>query len=75
MSSPSRWKAHKFAQKPKENVYGSNKRLPAADLEFILQETMSMWEEMRNRRIFITGGTGFFGRWLLESFLQINRGA
>jgi dTDP-glucose 4,6-dehydratase len=48
-------------------------RLPAADLEFILQETMSMWEEMRNRRIFITGGTGFFGRWLLESFLQINQ--
>ena len=48
-------------------------RLPAADLEFILQETMPMWEEMRNRRIFITGGTGFFGRWLLESFLRINR--
>jgi dTDP-glucose 4,6-dehydratase len=47
--------------------------LPAADLEFILQKTMPMWEEMRNCRIFITGGTGFFGRWLLESFLQINR--
>jgi nucleoside-diphosphate-sugar epimerase len=51
----------------------AEQRIPAADLELILQETMPLWEEMRNRRIFITGGTGFFGRWLLESFLYINR--
>jgi nucleoside-diphosphate-sugar epimerase len=43
------------------------------DLDYILTTTASLWPEMRNRRIFITGGTGFFGCWLLESFLAANR--
>ena len=43
------------------------------DLDYILGRTESLWPEMRNRRIFITGGTGFFGCWLLESFLAANR--
>lgn len=48
-------------------------RLPQGDLQFIAEATAPLWEEMRGRRIFITGGTGFFGRWLLESFLHINK--
>ena len=44
----------------------------ANDLEHILNHTQDIWENFRDSRIFITGGTGFFGCWLLESFAWAN---
>ncbi len=44
-----------------------------SDLDLVLERTRKYWEELRGERIFITGGTGFFGCWLLESFLSANK--
>ena len=37
------------------------------DLDFIVGATAEVWSSLRGAKLFITGGTGFIGCWLLES--------
>jgi len=47
--------------------------LLADDLDHVLARTEPLWSDLRGERILITGATGFFGCWLLESFAWANR--
>ena len=46
--------------------------LPPPDLDHVLSHTRELWEDVRGRSVFLTGGTGFVGTWLLESLLWAN---
>ncbi|MGB7599287.1 MAG: NAD(P)-dependent oxidoreductase [Candidatus Sulfotelmatobacter sp.] len=45
----------------------------ASDLDHVLEHTRDVWNDARGQRIFITGATGFFGCWFLETFAWANR--
>ena len=47
----------------------SNTSILQHDLDALLAVTPSPWEALRGARLFLTGGTGLFGRWMLESLL------
>ena len=49
------------------------KPLPSTDLAEVLALARPSFEALRGARLFLTGGTGFFGHWLLESLLHADR--
>lgn len=43
-----------------------------ADRKHILERSGDLWEALRGARIFVTGGTGFVGTWMMEAFAAAN---
>lgn len=49
-----------------------NRQVPATDLDEAVERAMPDWLSLKGARIFMTGGTGYIGRWLLEALHQAN---
>ena len=47
--------------------------LPEDDLDLVLAQTRPFWQQYDGARVFVTGGTGFIGAWLLEAFQHAQR--
>ncbi|MEO6908123.1 MAG: NAD-dependent epimerase/dehydratase family protein [Abditibacteriaceae bacterium] len=47
--------------------------LSKIDLDHVFYGVGDDWRQLQNANIFITGGTGFFGCWLLESLIYANQ--
>ncbi len=46
--------------------------LPLDDLKSVFESVGSAWKSFQNKHVFITGGTGFVGKWLLGTLLYAN---
>ncbi len=51
----------------------SHPEILTADLDHVIEHMRPLREELAGARIFITGGTGFIGCWLLESLAWANQ--
>jgi dTDP-glucose 4,6-dehydratase len=53
---------------------GSNRpALPRPDLDDVVDLTRDLWDDLRDARVLITGGSGFFGGWMIESLLHADQ--
>ena len=46
--------------------------LPAEDLDLVLSLTPGFWSRFGGARLFLTGGTGFIGQWLVQAVQHAN---
>ena len=43
------------------------------DLQNIIENGNSLWSQLHNSNIFLTGGTGFIGTWILKTIAKLNK--
>ena len=46
--------------------------LPSTDLDLVLTLTPDFWHRHQGARLFLTGGTGFIGQWLIQTIQRAN---
>lgn len=51
----------------------STLHLPISDLDQVVDAVGGRWERLRGKRLLLTGGTGFIGKWLLATFFHANQ--
>ena len=51
----------------------SSEMFSKRDQALILQQVGDSWLKLKDQNIFITGGTGFIGKWLIGSLLLANK--
>ncbi len=44
--------------------------IPSAQVDATVERGAALWRELHGRPVLLTGGTGFFGRWLLEGLVR-----
>lgn len=45
---------------------------PLPGIDDAIDRVGRLWQDLRGGRMFVTGGTGFVGQWLLETFVRAN---
>lgn len=53
-------------------MIAAHERIPPADREHIVAQAGEFMGDLAGARLFITGATGFFGKWLLEAITAAN---
>jgi nucleoside-diphosphate-sugar epimerase len=48
-------------------------KIPLKELDEVVARSPEVWAALRENRLFITGGTGFFGLWLISAICYANR--
>ena len=49
-----------------------NNKVFKEDMEYIIHANFIKWENLNNKTIFITGGTGLIGYYLINAFIYKN---
>lgn len=49
------------------------KPLPPQDIAHVLKQSTHVWNDLQHAKLFLTGCTGFFGLWLLESLVAAKK--